>query len=407
MRLGWLVLTGVLLLMPTAALALDGDWHGTLAIPARGQLRLLLQFYSKDGKLAADLTSVDQGLTTLRAASASFNAHQIDANYPTIHASFHGVLDNGRKTITGHWTQSGLVLPLVLTPGDFPPAARSREPGDITIAAPGGTLGGTLINADGDRIAAVIINGSGPADRNGETPANKKPGTYRLLAEGLAAQGIATLRFDKRGVGESSAAAGPERSLRVQQFAGDVRLWAAELKRRTGLRCVWLIGHSEGALLAEMAAKDNSNVCGLVMLAGTGRKLGVILHEQLESRLPDNRKAGAFAVLQTLETGHTADPPLDMMPLFRPSVQPYLISEMALDPAALLVALKLPVLIIQGDADHNVSVADARALSAARPDATLKILPGVNHGMRSGAAPGALAPGLVDTIAKFVHTHSP
>ena len=127
--------------------------------------------------------------------------------------------------------------------------------------------------------------------------------------------------------------------------------------------------------------------------------------------LPPDQQQRAGEVIDGIKAGRTvSDLPPMMMGAFRPSIQPYIMSVFAQDPAALLSRLKLPVLILQGEADSNVTVADAKALAAARPDATLKIMPAVNHSLRiakddPGTGPGPLAPGITETIAEFMKAH--
>jgi pimeloyl-ACP methyl ester carboxylesterase len=291
---------------------------------------------------------------------------------------------------------------------------------DVSLKTPSGTLSGTETHLAGGQAStiALILAGSGPTDRNGNGPTIHTD-TYKMLAAGLAAHGIATLRADKRGIGASAGAMMSEGDLRITTYADDAKAWAADLKKRTGARCVWLIGHSEGALIAELAAQDNPDVCGLALLAGPGRKAGDVLREQLAA-LPDLLKQQAFAAIAELETGRTvASPPPELMALFRPSVQPYLISWLAIDPATLLAKQKAPVLIVQGDTDIQVGISDATLLAAARPDAKLVILPGVNHILKRAPADRAaniatysepnlpLAPGVVDTIADFTKERAP
>lgn len=399
------LLTFLLMLpLPAFAQVPDGDWNGTLAIPGRASLHFLLRFRHDGGKLQARFVSIDQAQASFP-ADIKQNGQHLVVTMP-FGAVFDGMIAADGKSIAGTFTQH-VPLPLTFVPGSVA-GLHKPEPGDLTIQTPAGALAGTLLQKG--KIGVVIINGSGNANRDGESTANPVAGTYRLLADGLAAHDISSLRFDKRGIGDSAGAAGPESSLRVEMYADDTRKWAAELKRRLGAPCVWLAGHSEGALIAEMAAQDNPDICGLVMLAGMGRKLRIVLHEQLERTLPDEQKPRAFAILDSLDKGAAvADVPPPLMGLFRPSLQPYMMGEMAQDAAALLARLKVPVVILQGDADVQVSVADAKALAAAQPRAVLKILPGVNHRQRlEKDGPGAgLAPGLVDTIADFVHQHSP
>lgn len=288
----------------------------------------------------------------------------------------------------------------------------------VTLPAQPAPLHGTLLAPEGTaRAVAVILPGSGPTDRDGNSPQfgiSAQP--YRLLAQGLADRGIATVRIDKRGIGESAAAAPAEADLRITAYVEDARAWAAEAAARTGQRCAWLIGHSEGALIALAAAEGHEDrICGLVLLSGAGRPAGVILREQLGPQLPEPMKIEAFHVLSELEAGRTvSDTPPALAALFRPSVQPYLISWLALDPAALIANWDGPVMIGQGTTDIQVTTTDAIALGLARPNAQLVFWDGANHVLKTAPADRAaniaayadpdlpLAPGIVDDVAGFI-----
>lgn len=287
---------------------------------------------------------------------------------------------------------------------------------EIALPVEPAPLHGTLLTPENARAVGVILPGSGPTDRDGNSPMGVSASTYRLLAEGLAAQGIATVRIDKRGIGASAAAGPAEADLRFDAYVADARAWAAEAAGRAGKPCAWLIGHSEGALIALKAVEDGDDkICGLVLLSGAGRPAGVVIREQLTA-LPEPMKAQAFSALTELEAGRTvADTPPALAALFRPSVQPYLISWLPLDPAALIAAYDGPVFIGQGTTDLQVGVADAQALAAADPQATLKLWDGVNHVLKTAPADRAaniaaysnpdlpLAPGVVEDVAAFIH----
>lgn len=288
---------------------------------------------------------------------------------------------------------------------------------EIHLAADPAPLHGTLLSAPEPRAAALILPGSGPTDRDGNSPAGVTASTYRLLAEALAADGISTLRIDKRGIAESAPAGPSEADIRFTTYVDDARSWAQELARRTGRPCVWLIGHSEGALVAQAAAADNEAVCGLVLLSGAGRRAADVLREQLAA-LPEPLKTQAYDALSELEAGRTVtDTPPQLAALFRPSVQPYVISWLALDPAALLAAYDRPVLIGQGTTDLQVGVTDAEALAAAQPNARLVRFEGVNHVLKTAPADRAanaatyrdatlpLAPGVAEAVAAFILEH--
>ncbi|HEX4104966.1 MAG TPA: alpha/beta fold hydrolase [Rhizomicrobium sp.] len=288
---------------------------------------------------------------------------------------------------------------------------------NLMLDSGSGMLAGTLLTPDNPKAAILMLAGSGPTDRNGNALPALHSDTYRLLAEGLAAHGVTTLRVDKRGVGQSAAAMAAEADLRIGTYADDAKAWAGELRKQTGLRCVWLLGHSEGALVAELAAQNTQGICGLILISGAGHNLGDIIVTQTQSAPPELRQK-ITEIVATLRQGKTvADVPPPLMVLFRPSVQPYWISEINLDPPALLKSNTLPLLIMQGDNDIQVSVEDAKLLAAARSDAKLVILPGVNHLLKIAPTDRAgniatyanpslpLAPGVVDAVADFVHDH--
>ena len=277
-------------------------------------------------------------------------------------------------------------------------------------------LHGTLLTPSDTRAAALILPGSGPTDRDGNSPLGISASTYRLLAEGLAGEGIATVRIDKRGIGASAFAAGREEDLRFTHLVDDARAWAVETARLTGQPCVWLIGHSEGALVALAAVEDGGDaVCGLILLSGAGRTARVVLEEQLGPQLPEPLRTQAFHALAELEAGRLVpDAPAALAALFRPSVQPYMISWMALDPAELAAGYDGPIMIGQGSTDIQTTVVDAEAMAAAQPDARLVIWDGVNHLLKIAPADRAaniatygnpdlpLAPGVVEDVAGFI-----
>jgi len=303
----------------------------------------------------------------------------------------------------------------------LPASAAARQSVDIAIGEAEGRLHGTLLapaQAAAGAEPVLILAGSGPSDRNGNSPLGVAAAPYRLLADALAARGIASLRVDKRGIAASAAAMPSELELRVETYAADARAWAAELKRRTGARCVWLLGHSEGTVHAMMAAAGNGDVCGLVLVSTAGRRIGDILREQLRAN-PANAPIleEALRITAELEAGRTVSgegmsPAL--MPLFRPSVQPFFISLLAVDPAALIRDYPGPVLVVQGTTDLQTTAADAERLGAARPGVQVRMIEGMNHVLKIAPADRTaniatynnpdlpLAPGVADAVAAFV-----
>lgn len=264
-------------------------------------------------------------------------------------------------------------------------AALLAAPAERPLTAPGpqGSLAGTLADAGKGTPVVLIIPGSGPTDRDGNNPLGVAAAPYRLLAEGLAKRGVSSLRTDKRGMFGSKPAIADANKVTIADYAADARAWVASARSATGAKCVWLLGHSEGALVALAAGQRPDGICGIITVSGPGRKLGAVMREQLKAN-PANAPilAPAFAALDSLEAGKSVDPaaiPAPLQPLFNAAVQPFLMDLLAQDPAKLAASLKVPLLIVQGDKDIQVGVADAKLLAAAQPRAELAVLSGVNH----------------------------
>ena len=284
---------------------------------------------------------------------------------------------------------------------------------DIFILSEPAPLHGTLLTPADTQAAAVLIPGSGPTDRNGNQLPAVQAATLRLLAEGLAEHGIATVRIDKRGIGASAMAAYSEDRLRFDHMPEDARSWAADLATRTEQQCVWLMGHSEGGLVAQVAAADNPQVCGVVLLASAGRPAADVVREQLAA-LPQPMNDQAMHALSELEAGRTVEAVPGLEALFRPSVQPYLISWFRHDPRELAAAYDRPMMIVHATHDIQVGAADADALATAQPNARRLDLEGVNHVLKAAPADRAgniavyadpdapLAEGLADAVAAFI-----
>lgn len=290
---------------------------------------------------------------------------------------------------------------------------------EMTAPGPSGALAGTLIDPDPKAPLVVIIPGSGPTDRDGNNPMGIKGASYRLLAEALAARGVATLRVDKRGMFGSRAAIANPDEVTIADYASDAHAWADAVHARTGRKCVWLLGHSEGGLVALQAAQDGRRLCGVILVAAAGRPLGEVMRQQFQAN-PANAPIleAAMGMIDAVEAGKRYDaaalpPPLNMM--FPEAVEAYLIDIVSYDPARLAAKIRFPLLIVQGERDMQVSVTDAELLSKAAPGATLTLLPGVNHVLKAVASDDRaaniatygdpslpIAPGVVDAIAGFV-----
>lgn len=291
---------------------------------------------------------------------------------------------------------------------------------EVTIDTPAGTLAGVFDVPAGNGVypAVLIIAGSGPTDRDGNTivpGATVRNDSLKLLAQALVSRGIATLRFDKRGIGASKGVATKEEELRIDTFADDATQWVALLRRSQHVGKIALVGHGEGALIAVLAAKS-AKVDAMVSIAGAGRPADVVLREQLATKINGDLLAKADHLIDELKGGHIdPEPPPELRAMFRPGVQPYVISWMRYDPASQLGELTMPTLIVQGTNDLQASEQDARRLASARPDAKLVMIDGMNHVLKivAGTTVDAqqrsymdpslpIAPKLVDEIATFV-----
>ena len=255
----------------------------------------------------------------------------------------------------------------------------------IELDTGSGTLYGSLVLPKSDKPVPVvlILSGSGPTDRDGNNPIGGRNDALKKLAWRLAQSNIASVRFDKRGIAQSQPATPDERQLSVDKYVDDAVAWGEKLKADPRFGKVFVLGHSEGALIASLAA-PRMGAAGVISIAGTGRPVGALLREQLQrNHLPPAQLKRSFELISSLEAGRTDDNvPKDLEAVFRPSVQPYLISLLHYNPATAFAALKMPALIIQGTHDIQVDVKDAHLLKTAKPDAVLTLINGMNHVMR-------------------------
>jgi pimeloyl-ACP methyl ester carboxylesterase len=252
-----------------------------------------------------------------------------------------------------------------------------------------GTIHGTLRLPDGigPWPVALLIAGSGPTDRNGNTPLipGKNNGLL-LIAQALAEHGIASLRYDKRGVAASARAMRAEADLRFDDYVNDAAGWLRQLRGDPRFTTLTVVGHSEGSLIGMLAATE-VGADGFVSLAGAGRPAAQVLHEQLARQLPPDRLAQADTILARLAAGQKVDSvPAKLWLLFRPSIQPYLASWLRHDPARDLAAYPGPALVIQGTTDLQVDTVDAARLAADDPRARLVLVDGMNHVLKLAPA---------------------
>ena len=198
------------------------------------------------------------------------------------------------------------------------------------------------------------------------------------IIEELAKNGFASVRYDKRGIGESQNAGLNESDMRFDDYVNDAAAWVAMLKNDSRFSEAGIIGHSEGSLIGMIAA-NKSDAAFFISLEGAGRPAYDIIIDQLAGQ-PESVISEVKRINAELIAGNTvADVDPGYYSLFRPSVQPYLISWYKYDPAVEIAKLTCPVLIVQGTTDLQVSQKDADLLKAAKPDSAYALIEGMNH----------------------------
>ena len=283
----------------------------------------------------------------------------------------------------------------------------------IVLETPTGNIEGTLLVPSKENAPLVlIIAGSGPTDRDGNS-GSLKNNSLKMLAQGLYDNNIASLRFDKRGIVKSAKAMTSEEDLRFEHYIQDVQQWYSLLKDDSRFSSFIILGHSEGSLIG-MIASQTVIPDKFISLAGPGVSMQATIRRQLADQ-PPYILSMSLPIIEQLEKGKTVDsvPPLINM-LFRPSVQPYLISCFKYDPAIEISKVQSPVLIVQGTTDIQIQVEDAKKLAAANSNSELVIIEGMNHILKEADANRflnlrtygdptlELKQGLIENITKFI-----
>jgi alpha-beta hydrolase superfamily lysophospholipase len=294
------------------------------------------------------------------------------------------------------------------------PATNNFTEEPVKISQQVGELAGTLVLPQNVKKPTVVllIAGSGATDRNGNNPFAKN-NSLKMLAEGLAQQGFASLRYDKRGIGESAKAAKQEEDLRFDDYVSDAEQWVNLLQKDSRIGKIVVLGHSEGALIGCLTAQKTT-INAYISLAGAGRPISEVITEQL-AKQPAQVQQESKQIMDSLLMGQPVkNVPFYLMALYRPSVQPYLMSWFRYSPTTEIAQLKCPILIIQGTKDLQVLLKDAENLQKAAPKATYAVLDNMNHvlkhigddaneNMASYAQPDkALHVNLVPTIVEFL-----
>jgi uncharacterized protein len=434
---------------------LDGNWRGTLQRNAV-TLRLVLRVKTSERGTAVSLDSPDLGALGLEVLQLERAQDTVRFQVPISQVAFRGALDDGRRRLSGIWSrpsQPDAEVVFVRDSAARPPRVRTQMPvipkgyrlEDVSFANPSDssvTLGGTVTIPDGAGPfpAAVLISGSGPQDRD-ETVFGHKP--FAVLADHLSRQGILVLRYDDRGVGAST---GDHSRATSADFATDANSAVRYLLGRADVdaKAIGLIGHSEGGLIAPIAAVANGRVAYVVLLAGPGintdalslsqrRLLGLsrgVSPEDLDRNEPPLRAILA-AVRTAADSQQAATRVRELLttdalralgvtesqrePIVNEYSGAWMRYFLKYEPKAFLPRLKVPVLAIGGSMDRQVpsaeNLAAMRVLFARNRDATVRELPGLNHFFqptRTGAMgeypdiPETFAPSAMEVVSDWI-----
>ena len=406
----------IALLTASTARAEDaaGDWAGVIA----GQLHVVIHLTrGADGKLTGMLESVDQGDARLPIDAVEATPDHLHFLVPAAGGSYDGVWTETTKEWTGTWSQ-GQPIALNLhraTAADAPP---KRPQEDAIANAPlpyaaetvsFGTLAGTFTKPQGPGPfpAVVLIAGSGPNNRDEDVFGHK---VFLVLADYLTRQGIAVLRYDKRGIGASKGDFG---TATTADFITDAEAAAAYLKTRPDVdtKHIGLIGHSEGGLVAPAVAVNDPGVNFVVLMAGTGLRGDAVLKSQGEliarangASEADIARGGAmrdmaFTVIENATDAADARAKLtagaakavaagqlkqeDADRNIAQLTSPWMFAFLRYDPIPALTKVRVPVLAIDGSLDLQVEPkANLAAIKLALKndqDVTITELPGLNH----------------------------
>ena len=224
---------------------------------------------------------------------------------------------------------------------------------------------------------AIIIQGSGPTDRDGNQKGLKN-NSLKYLAEGLYHKNIATFRYDKGFFKQVLDGTFDERKVDFNDFIKDAINVVNYFKEDQRFSELIIIGHSQGSLVGMIAAQEKS-VSKFISLAGAGQEIDVVVIDQLKKLSPalvENARK-SFDDIRVNGLAQNYSPFLAT--IFRPSLQPFMISWMDYNPQLEIEKLTIPVLIINGNNDFQVQVSEAEKLKNAKPDAVLVIIPNMNH----------------------------
>ena len=257
---------------------------------------------------------------------------------------------------------------------------------------------------------AIIIAGSGPTDRDGNQNFLKN-NSLKKLAVNLTNNNIATYRYDKRIVKQLKSN-NLDKNIIFDHFVTDAKSVIDYFKSTKNFNKIYVIGHSQGSLVGMLAAKDRAD--GFISLAGAGQSIDQVIIEQVNKTAP-NFTEDTKRIFKTLKEGKTTtDYPMALSSIFNIEIQKFMINWMKYNPTEVLSTLNIPILVINGTKDLQVSESEAKLLKEANKDATLKIIENMNHVLVTiegdnlensksyAETQRPIAEGLIDTITNFI-----
>jgi pimeloyl-ACP methyl ester carboxylesterase len=276
---------------------------------------------------------------------------------------------------------------------------------EITINNMAIQLPGTLTYSSENQPLIIWVHGSGGVNRDGNTP-----NYIKQFRDEINKKEIAFFSYDKRTANLKNAKFIQEDGIYFSDFVNDLKEVINKFKNDKRFSEIILAGHSQGSLIAMLALED---VDKYISIAGAGETIDKTLVRQVTAQSPAFGKLTEQYVKELKENGSikTVDP--NLMSLFAPQNQPFLISWMNLDPVKEITKVRIPTLIINGDKDIQVQISDAENLKKAKPDATLVIIKNMNHPLKNiekdednlksyMSAGYAISNELIETVANFI-----
>ena len=358
---------------------LEGDWYGSIETP-NAPLPIEISFETGE-ELSGTISIPAQNLHDFSLSKMDYQDGELsfDMDIPgqVIRFKSTNITD---ERIEGDFHQQGATFPFYLEKTSTNAENTEDDTGEIlTVESTYGELKGELVVPEqATDTVALIIPGSGPTDRDGNTALGKN-NSLKFLAEFLKEEGIASLRYDKRGAGLNTEAIIAEEDMSFDDFIDDVVVWLEKLNEEEQFERIIVIGHSQGSLVGMLAAVQ-ADVDAFISIAGAGRPIDEVLREQLRAQLEGQVMEEANDILDELKEGNLVDDVSQpLQSTFRKSVQPFLMSWMKYDPTEEIKQLDVPMLIINGTTDLQVPVEDAEKLVEAADEADLAIIDDMNH----------------------------